>query len=52
MDEKFRNEKKMFNSITKMDKWTLLMAEYQRQLPDERNVMLSRIVELFTLSEE
>jgi hypothetical protein len=26
VDERFRNEKKMFNALTKKDKWAALMA--------------------------
>jgi hypothetical protein len=52
MDEKFRNEKKMFNSMAKSDKWTILMAEYIKRNPTEKNVMLSQIVDIFSLSDE
>ena len=52
MDEKLRNEKKMFNVLAKKDKWTILMSEYIRQNPGQRNVLLSQIVDIFTLSDE
>jgi hypothetical protein len=52
MDEKLRNEKKMFNVLAKSDKWTILMSEYIRRNPTEKNVMLSQIVDIFSLNDE
>lgn len=42
----------MFNVLGKSDKWTILMMEYIRQNPGDRNVLLSHIVDMFSLSDE
>lgn len=50
-DEKFRNEKKLFNALTGKDKWSELMSEYVRVTGD-RTVTLSEIMDVFTLTDD
>lgn len=50
LDEKLRNEKKMFNALTKKEKWTELMAEYVRKVPSEKNISLNEIMSIFALA--
>jgi hypothetical protein len=42
----------MFNVLPKSDKWKILMSEYIRQNPGQKNVLLSQIVDIFTLSDD